>query len=200
MIYHNLGNTPVSSLGFGMMRLPCPDGNDSHVDETQTFQLVDHAIENGINYFDTAWMYHGNRSEEVTGRCLARHPRDRYLLATKFPGYLPEEAGNVEKVFETQLRRCQTFYLLRNVYEKSIDTYLDSEKYGILSYLLKQKENGRIRHLGFSSHGMPETMERFLLQCGETMEFCQIQLNYLDWHFQEAEKKVALLNRYHLPI
>ena len=204
MIYHNINGTSVSSLGFGMMRLPCIDGNDANVDEPQAFQLVDYAIENGVNYFDTAWMYHGNCSEEVTGHCLVRHPRDRYLLATKFPGYLPEEANRVAEVFETQLKRCQTdyfdFYLLHNVYEKSIDTYLDDARYGILPYLLKQKANGRIRHLGFSSHGTLETMKRFLERCGGQMEFCQIQLNYLDWHFQEAEKKVALLNQYHLPI
>lgn len=197
-------NAKMPILGFGMMRLPCPDGDDSHVDEREAFRLTDYAIEQGVNYFDTAWMYHGGRSEEVTGRCLNRHPRDSFYLATKFPGYVPEEARRVEKVFETQLRHCGVdyfdFYLLHNVYEKSLNVYLDDETYGILPYLLKQKANGRIRHLGFSSHGTVETMQRFLEHCGDKMEFCQIQLNYLDWHFQEAEKKVALLNRHHLPI
>lgn len=91
------------------------------------------------------------------------------------------------------------FYLLHNVYEKNIDAYLNPE-YGILEYLLQQKKAGRIRHLGFSAHARYETLEHFLKACGEHMEFCQIQLNYLDWKLQDAKAKVELLNAYHMPV
>ena len=109
----------------------------------------------------------------------------------------------VDTIFEEQLGKCGMeyfdFYLLHNIYEKNIDPYLDP-KYGIMDYLLKQKENGRIRHLGFSAHGRYDTMKRFLEAYGDKMEFCQIQLNYLDWKLQDAKAKVELLNEYHIPI
>ena len=91
------------------------------------------------------------------------------------------------------------FYLFHNVCEMNIDAYLD-EKYGVFDYLMKQKENGRIRHLGFSTHGNLETMKRFLDAYGEHMEFCQIQLNWLDWTFQDAKTKVEMLDEYKIPV
>ncbi len=91
------------------------------------------------------------------------------------------------------------FYLFHNVCEMNVDAYLD-EKYGLYDYLMKQKANGRIRHLGFSSHGSYDVMERFLEKYGKSMEFCQIQLNYLDWSFQDAKAKVELLKKYHIPV
>ena len=109
----------------------------------------------------------------------------------------------VEAIFEEQLKKCGVsyfdFYLFHNVCELNIDAYLDP-RYGIFEYLLKQKENGRIRHLGFSAHGSYEVMKRFLDAYGEKMEFCQIQLNYLDWHFQDADAKAALLGEHQIPI
>ena len=111
--------------------------------------------------------------------------------------------GKVEEIFEEQLKKCRTeyfdFYLFHNVYEGNIDGYLDS-KNGILEYLLKQKENGRIKHLGFSAHGSVEVIKRFLDAYGEHMEFCQLQLNYMDWHFQKAKEKAELVSNYGLPI
>lgn len=91
------------------------------------------------------------------------------------------------------------FYLFHNVCELNIEQYLD-EKYGIMDYLQKQKANGRIKHLGFSAHGRLDIMERFLEKYGSSMEFCQIQMNYLDWKLQEADKKVELLQKYNLPV
>ncbi|MCH5339391.1 MAG: aldo/keto reductase, partial [Acetatifactor sp.] len=109
----------------------------------------------------------------------------------------------VEEIFEKQLEKCGVeyfdFYLFHNVCEMNINEYLD-EKYGIYDYLVKQKENGRIRHLGFSAHGSVEVMRRFLEKYGEAMEFCQIQLNWLDWEFQDAKAKVELLKEYKLPV
>lgn len=89
--------------------------------------------------------------------------------------------------------------MFHNVYEGNIDAYLDP-KYGILEYLLKQKENGHIRHLGFSAHGSTEVIQRFLDAYGQHMEFCQLQLNYMDWHFQNAQEKTAILQKAGIPI
>lgn len=193
----------LSALGMGTMRLPLADGNDANVDEKKTAEMVEYAINHGINYFDTAWGYHGGNSELVMGKILSKYPRDSYFLASKFPGYDLSNMDKVEEIFEKQLEKCRVeyfdFYLFHNVCEMNIDAYLD-EKYGIYEYLTRQKENGRIRHLGFSAHGSCEVMRRFLEAYGEAMEFCQIQLNYIDWTFQDAKEKVELLNEYHLPI
>lgn len=193
----------LSALGMGAMRLPTIDGNDAEIDEKKTFQMVDYAMEHGINYYDTAWGYHSGNSEIVMGKALQKYPRDSFYLATKFPGYDLSNMDKVEEIFEKQLEKCGVeyfdFYLFHNVCEMNIDAYLD-EKYGILDYLLKQKENGRIRHLGFSAHGSCDVMKRFLDAYGKHMEFCQIQLNYLDWSFQDAKAKVELLREYQLPV
>ena len=203
MTYKMFGDMKISALGFGAMRLPVIGGDDMNVDEIATTEMVAYAMEHGINYYDTAWGYHGGNSETALAKALAPYKRDSYYLATKFPGYDPSNMSKVEEIFETQLKKCNTdyfdFYLFHNVCEMNIDGYLD-EANGILSYLLKQKENGRIKHLGFSAHGSLETMKRFLLACGEKMEFAQIQLNYIDWSFQDAKAKIELLNEYSLPV
>lgn len=203
MIYKEFQDIKLSALGMGAMRLPVIDGNDAQIDETATAEMVDYAVEHGINYFDTAWGYHSGNSETVMGRALSRYPRESYCLATKFPGYDLSNMDKVEAIFEEQLKKCGVtyfdFYLFHNVCEMNIDAYLD-EKYGIFDYLMRQKENGRIRHLGFSAHGSTAVMKRFLEAYGDHMEFCQIQLNYLDWSFQDAKAKAELLNEYHIPI
>ena len=200
MLCNRFKEKNLSALGLGMMRLPM---TQDKIDEAAAAEMVDYAIANGINYFDTAYGYHNGESEIVTGKLLSKYPRDSYYLASKFPGYDVENMDKVEAIFEEQLKKCGVdyfdFYLFHNVCEKNIDGYLD-EKYGILAYLLKQKENGRIKHLGFSTHGEYNTMKRFLDAYGSHMEFCQIQLNYLDWYFQGAQEKVALLKEYNLPI
>lgn len=203
MIYKDFQNLKLSSLGMGTMRLPVIGGDDSQIDEEATEGMVDYAMEHGINYYDTAWGYHGGQSEVVMGKVLSKYPRGNFYLASKFPGYDLSNMGKVEEIFEKQLKRCKVgyfdFYLFHNVCEMNIDYYLD-KKYGIFDYLRKQKENGRIRHLGFSAHGSVEVMRRFLEAYGEHMEFCQIQLNFLDWTFQNAKGKAELLEEYQIPI
>ncbi len=203
MIYREFQDLKLSALGLGAMRLPVVDGDNARMDEAAVFEMVDYAIEQGINYYDTAWGYHGGSSEIVIGKALSRHPRESYYLATKFPGYDLSNMDKAEGIFEKQLEKCGVeyfdFYLCHNVCEMNIDEYLN-EKHGIIPYLLKQKENGRIRHLGFSSHGSLEVMKRFLDAYGKYMEFCQIQLNYLDWSFQDAKGKVDLLTEAGLPV
>ncbi len=203
MIYKKYQNLELSALGMGAMRLPVIDGDDARIDEEATAEMVAYAMKQGINYYDTAWGYHGGNSEIVMGKVLRKYPRENYYLATKFPGYSLSNMDKVQEIFEKQLEKCGVtyfdFYLFHNVCEMNIDAYLD-EKYGIFDYLIKQKKDGRIRHLGFSAHGSYDVMKRFLKAYGEQMEFCQIQLNYLDWSFQDAKAKVELLNEYNIPI
>lgn len=202
MIYKEFQDIRLSALGMGTMRLPIGE-NDADINEAATAEMVDYAMEHGVNYYDTAWGYHDGNSETVMGRVLAGYPRKSFYLATKFPGYDLSNMDKVEEIFEKQLEKCGVeyfdFYLFHNVCEMNIDAYLDP-KYGIYDYLVKQKTNGRIRHLGFSAHGSYEVMERFLTAYGEKMEFCQIQLNWLDWSFQDAKSKVELLKEHQIPI
>ena len=204
MIYRDFQDMKLSALGFGAMRLPVIDGDDAKVDEAAALRMVDTAMESGINYYDTAWGYHGENSELVMGKALARYHRDSFYLATKFPGYDAAYWDKVEEIFERQLEKLGVdyfdFYLFHNVCEMNIDAYLDDEKYGIYSYLMKQKENGRIRHLGFSCHGSIDVLKRFLDAYGKDMEFCQLQLNYLDWTFQNGKEKVAILDELNIPV
>lgn len=203
MVYKDYQDLKLSALGLGAMRLPVIDGDDARIDEEKTAEMVAYAMEKGINYYDTAWGYHSGNSEIVMGKALSQYDRDSYYLATKFPGYDLSNMDKVEEIFEKQLEKCRVdyfdFYLVHNVCEMNIDAYLD-EKYGIYDYLVKQKENGRIRHLGFSAHGSCEVMKRFLDKYGKSMEFCQIQLNWLDWSFQNAKGKVELLKEWNLPV
>ena len=175
----------LSALGMGCMRLP-ELGSYSEVDLPAVKQMVAYAMEQGINYYDTAWGYHDGNSELAIGEALADYPRESFCLTTKFPGYDLSNMGKVEEIFEAQLKKCRVeyfdFYLFHNVCEMNIDTYLDP-KYKTYEYLMEQKRSGRIRHLGFSAHGNLDTMQRFLDAYGKDMEFCQIQLNWLDWNF-----------------
>lgn len=202
MIYQNFQNLKLSALGMGCMRLPTVAGNDNEIDESKTAEMVAQAFSNGINYFDTAWFYHGGNSETVMGKVLKNYSRESFYLATKFPGIDPEHGReSVQQVFERQLEKCQAeyfdFYLYHNVADRNIDKFLEP---GIHDYLMEQKRLGRIRHLGFSTHGSLATIQRFLDAHGADLEFCQIQLNWLDWKLQNAKAKVELLNQYNIPV
>ena len=204
MIYREMCGHEVSQLGFGAMRLPVIDGQEGQPNEELVYEMVDYALAHGVNYFDTAWGYHDGTSEGVLGRALARHPRNSFYLATKFPGYDLDNFGKVEEIFEAQLARAGVdrfdFYLLHNVCELNVENYLAEEKFGTVAYLLEQKKAGRIGHLGFSTHGTQDTFTRFMERFGDVMEFCQIQLNYMDWAFQDARAKVAVLRERNIPI
>ena len=201
MVYNSFKELSLSRLGFGAMRLPLKE--DKSIDEAAVFEMVDYAMSHGVNYFDTAYPYHGGYSEVVLGEALNRYPRDTWYLATKYPGHQIADTYDPAAVFEDQLKKCGVeyfdFYLLHNVYENSIGVYLDP-KWGIVDYFKEQVKNGRIRHLGFSCHGRPETLEYFLDQVGDCMEFCQIQLNYLDWTLQDAKTKYELLASRNIPV
>lgn len=201
MLYSEFQGLKLSKLGFGAMRLPVLA--DNSIDEKQVEEMVAYAMAHGVNYFDTAYPYHSSMSEIVLGRILNRYPRDSWFLATKYPGHQVAESYDPAAVFEDQLRKCGVdyfdFYLLHNVYESSIGVYTDP-KWGIIDYFLEQKRLGRIRHLGFSTHAQPDVLRAFLDEYGSDFEFCQIQLNWLDWTLQGAKAKVEMLNERNIPI
>ena len=197
MVFKDFKGKKLSMLGLGTMRLPITDGDYGKIDKEKTAEMVKYAFEKGINYFDTAWGYHSGQSEPVMGEILSEYERESYYIATKFPGYDLANINKVEEIFAKQLERLNTdyfdFYLVHNVCDLNINQYLDPQ-YRIHDYLVKMKKEGKIRHLGFSIHGDMTVMKRFLEVYGEDMEFCQIQLNWLDYSFQDARAKVELLD------
>ena len=203
MIYSDFKGKKLSLLGFGAMRLPLMQDGNGEVDEELVSQMVRYAADYGINYFDTAYPYHNAKSEIIIGKALKQLPRESYYLATKYPGHQISESYDPAATFEEQLKKCDVeyfdFYLLHNVYENSIGTYTDP-KWGIMDYFIEQKRLGRIKHLGFSSHALLDTLRAFLDQYGDVMEFCQIQLNYMDWTLQDAKEKYALLSEREIPV
>lgn len=206
MLHNQFQDLQLSALGFGAMRLPLlPDGSGA-IDQAELDRMVDAAMAAGVNYYDTAHPYHDGKSEGAIGRSLARYPRETWHLADKFPGH--QNVHGVKElqpaeVFEEQLQRCGVdyfdFYLLHNVNEQSMAYYCNPEKH-CLDYFQEQKAKGRIRHLGFSCHAGPEALQEFVDRYGKNLEFCQIQLNYVDWKLQNAEKKVEILRKAGLPI
>ena len=201
MIYTEFQGDRLSMLGFGAMRLPTLA--DGSIDTAATEEMIDYAMAHGVNYYDTAMPYHGGMSEVVVGKILSKYPRESFRLADKYPGHQKFSTYNPAETFEQQLKKCGVeyfdYYLLHNVSEASIETYLDP-RWGIMDYFIQQRKLGRIKHLGFSTHGRVEMLEQFLADYGKDMEFCQIQLNYLDWTLQDAKAKCALLDRYNIPI
>lgn len=201
MIFSEFKEKQLSLLGFGAMRLPTLA--DGSVDEAQVERMVAYAMDHGVNYFDTAWPYHNGESEYVMGRVLSKYPRDSFYLADKFPGHQYADRYDPAAIFEKQLKKCGVeyfdFYLLHNVYERSMGVYLDPQ-WGILDYFREQKRLGRIKHLGFSTHANVEGLKEFLDIAGDDMEFCQIQLNYLDWTLQNARGKYDLLTKRGIPV
>lgn len=198
MIYKQFKDIKLSRLGMGNMRLPLSDPNDknSPIDRKLSFQIIDTALENGINYFDTAYVYNQGDSEKVVGEALSRHPRDSYFLATKFNyGANP----NYEEVFSQQLERLKTdhidFYLLHCLMDSNIDTYLGC---GCIDFFERMKKEGKIRYLGFSSHASVATLRRFAL--ARYWDFAQIQMNYLDWEFSTTKEEYDILTTLGIPV
>ena len=206
MIYKQFKDKQLSALGFGTMRLPLlPGGGPGDIDQDAVNRMVDYAIAHGVNYFDTAKPYHAGKSELSIGKALARHPRESWYLADKFPGHQVVKGIDIPlaETFEEELKACGVdyfdFYLLHNVNEHSAKYYMDRSK-GCVDYFVQQRELGRIHHLGFSCHSDAAGLEAFLDMYGEYMEFCQIQLNYLDWTLQGAKEKCALLAERGIPV
>ncbi len=203
MLYKPFRDTgeKISRLAMGTMRLPTVgEGRDAPIDEAAAQAVVDRAYELGVNYFDTAYMYHGGKSEVFIGKALKKYPRESYYLVDKMPGFLAGSREGVYRIFNEQLERCGVdhfdFYLCHNVNDESIEQYF---AYDVISVLLEMKSQGKIRHLGFSSHGKPDTLRRFVAAYDD-WEFAQIQLNYLDWTFQDAKQQYEILTEAGIPV
>lgn len=179
-VQHGTGEQ-ISLLGFGMMRLP---DNQEEVD-----RLVDYAISHGVNYFDTAPMYMGGRSEVLTGNTLSRYPRNKYYVATKMSNQNKRlwSFSESKRLYEQSFERLKVdyidYYLLHSIGGGGMETlrgrFFDN---GLLDFLLKEREAGRIKHLGFSYHGDIRPFDYLLDHQNEYhWDFCQIQMNFLDW-------------------
>ncbi len=181
----------VSLLGFGMMRLPVEGGGslrdnpDAKLDQEQINQMVDYAIEHGVNYFDTAPVYLRGMSEEATGIALARHPREKWLIATKMSNFRNWTWEASKKMYYESFEKLQVdhidYYLLHSFGGKDDfqKRFLDN---GVLDFLVKEREAGRIRNLGWSFHGLQEEFDKVVAMHDKYhWDFAQIQMNYVDW-------------------
>lgn len=181
----NRTNEPVSLLGFGTMRLPrLKNGN---IDETEAIKMIRTAIDNGVNYVDTAYMYHDGQSEVVTGKALKDGFRKKVLLADKMPAWFAKEEADIEKIFNEQLHRLEDqvidMYLVHNIDK---DIWKKVKEYNVLAFLEKKREEGKIKHIGFSFHDDFDFFKEIV--DAYPWEFCQIQLNYMDKDFQAGIK------------
>lgn len=189
MTYRTDPNTgdAVSLLGYGCMRWPMrpkADGEGEEIDQEAVNELVDYAIAHGVNYFDTSPMYLQGMSERATGIALSRHPRDKYFIATKLSNFRTETPrANSMAMYRRSFEELQVdyidYYLLHSIstVENFIERYIDN---GMLDFLLKEREAGRIRNLGWSFHGTEEAYE-YVLAMDVKWDFVQIQMNYVDW-------------------
>lgn len=190
MQYRQFGNLniKVSALGFGAMRLPIVENDQSRIDEDEAIRMIRYAIDNGVNYVDTAWPYHGGNSEILVGKALKDGYRQRTYLATKLPTWLIKEQGDMDKYLDEQLKKLQTdyvdFYLLHAL-DKS--RWENLKKLDVLKWAEKAKSEGKIKHIGFSFHDEYSVFQD-IIDYYDKWDFCQIQYNYMDIDVQAGEK------------
>jgi len=192
------GNEKISLLGFGFMRLPVIENNPADIDEKKAFEMVDYARSQGVNYFDTAYMYHEGKSELFASRVLAKYPRESYYLADKLPIWALNTEEDIDRIFNEQLDKCGVGFLdnyLMHAMSKS--SFEKAIKLNVYDKLKEYKDKGKIRNLGFSFHDTPEVLE-WMLNTYD-WDFVQIQLNYLDWDFQNAKKQYELIEAKGIP-
>lgn len=191
-------NIDISLLGFGCMRLPILENNPAMIDDKNAFELIDYAIAQGVNYFDTAYMYHDGKSELFVSRALKKYPRESFYLADKIPLWSVKTIDDVEKIFNEQLEKCNVAYfdnylmhaMSKGSFEKAI-------RLGVYDRLKEYQKQGKIRNIGFSFHDTPDVLD-WMLNTYE-WDFVQIQLNYLDWELQNAKKQYELVEAKGIP-
>ncbi|MDD3153899.1 MAG: aldo/keto reductase [Victivallaceae bacterium] len=186
-------------LGFGLMRLPKLRPNDSKIDRVAAKKMIARAFASGVNYFDTAYMYHGGDSENFAGEALSDYPRESYLLASKMPVGMLKTPADTERIFREQLAKCRTgyfdFYLLHNLNRSS---WPKAVKFKVWEFLRQQQKEGKIRKLGFSFHDTPEFLQTIV--SAHEWDFAQIQLNYLDWTLYRSREQYEILTAKKIPI
>ncbi|MBQ6799506.1 MAG: aldo/keto reductase [Bacteroidaceae bacterium] len=202
----SLTGDKVSLLGYGCMRWPMTkdeNGKDI-VDQERVNELVDYAIEHGVNYFDTAPVYLQGQSEKATGIALKRHPRDKFFIATKLSNFSNSSFENSKKMYEQSFKEMQVdyidYYLLHSIGGGGVPSFrqrfVDN---GIIDFLVKEREAGRIRNLGWSYHGDKETF-LYVLDMDVKWDFVQIQMNYADWKTNDAEFLYRELEKRNIPV
>ncbi|MDD4582811.1 MAG: aldo/keto reductase, partial [Eubacteriales bacterium] len=185
MEYRNFRKTEekVSLLGFGTMRLPLLREDSKKIDEALAIKMIRKAIDAGVNYMDTAYMYHGGNSEVVLGKALKDGYREKVFLADKMPIWLTKEAGGIHALFENQFKRLDVdfidFYLVHSLDQKN---WQKVKELKVMPFLEKMKEEGRIGKIGFSFHDNLDVFKTIIDEY--PWEFCQIQLNYMDANYQ----------------
>jgi hypothetical protein len=166
----------VSLLGYGCMRFPTK--KDGTIDSDEAEKLLDLAYKNGVNYFDTAYPYHGGESEPFVGKALSKYERSSFYLATKLPAWQIKSLDDAKRIFHEQLERLGMeyidFYLIHSLHKKTWDKMVEL---GIPEFCEELKEQGKIRYIGFSFHDEYKVFEEILTY--RPWDFCQIQLNYM---------------------
>lgn len=197
MIYRDLDGAKVSMLGFGCMRFKL-DENKNIIEESAA-ELFDNAFKAGVNYFDTAYNYCNGESEIITGKLLDKYPRDSYYLATKLPVWKCQSVEDAKNIFEEQLKKLNKdyidFYLLHAIGKKDYDRV---KELGIVEFVQSLKNEGKIKHYGFSFHDDYNAFEHILTD--RKWDFCQIQYNYMDCDSQATDKGYALAEKLGVPL
>jgi len=194
-------NTALTAplLGFGMMRLPRISPDKPEIDYKITEKMIARAMEAGVNYFDTAYMYHNGLSEKCAGDLLTKYPRDSYYLADKMPPWYAKNEGDLEKIFQEQLKRCKAdyfdFYL---IHSQDASNWAHTKRLHVYEFLKKKKDAGFIRRLGFSFHDSPEVLKEIAV--AYPWDFAQIQLNYLDWDLYRSREQYEILTKAGIPV
>jgi predicted aldo/keto reductase-like oxidoreductase len=189
MIYRTLAGEKVSQLGFGAMRLPTL--SDGAIDENEAIRMIHHAIDSGVNYVDTAWVYHGGESETLVGKALKGGYRQKTFVATKSPVWAVHKPEDFQDFLDKQLTKlgvdCIDFYLLHAL---NAGTWDKCQKLGAIDFCQRMKKAGKIRHFGFSFHDQLPVFKEIV--AAHDWEFCQIQYNYLDRNEQAGLEGLKL--------
>lgn len=187
----------VPLLALGCMRLPMTKNNE--IDQQELDRMVDYCMEHGANYFDTAYMYVDSKSEIAIGKSLKRYNRKDFMVADKSPIYKMKEREDVRKIFNEQLQKCQLeyfdFYMCHNINKDTVDTYKNVH---MVEELIKLKDEGKIKYLGFSFHGTPEILRNVVKDY--KWDFAQLQINYLDWDVVKAHEQYDIVQKEGIPV
>ena len=196
-------DTEVSRLGLGTMRLPCktPLKREANplIDYKAGQELVDLAYQNGVNYFDTAYIYHAGKSESFISSALKKYPRDSYFLADKLPVWMCFRKSDLEKIFNKQLERCGVdyfdFYLLHSL---DAGNWKKCVKFNAIDFVEQKRKEGKVKYFGFSFHGTIDDLKEIV--AAHDWDFAQIQMNYLDWNNQNAKEQYQILTDAGIPV
>ncbi len=196
VVKREFDNLEIPLIALGCMRLPM---RNDKIDMVELDKMVAYAMEHGANYFDTAYMYVDGKSENAIGEVLKQYKRESFFLADKCPAYLVKSKEDSKKLFEEQLKKCQVEYfdnyMVHNINKNTLSNYRDNDMYG---ELLKIKKEGKIKHLGFSFHGDLAMLKEVMNE--HKWDFCQLQINYLDWEVVNAKEMYEVAEKAGVPV